>query len=87
MKPYIKYCKSGVIKAIINTSERWANYYITWDDCPVVEITDESWDGSFTSESFLVEVDFAEGVRYTRIEQQEKDQIILYFIPYNLLEE
>jgi len=24
---------------------------------------------------------------YTRLEQQEKDQIILYFIPFNLLEE
>ena len=84
MKPYIKYCKSGIIKAIVNTTERWVNYYTTWDDYPIVEITDE--DG-FISESFLVEVEFADGVRYTRIEQQEKDQIILYFIPYHLLEE
>ena len=84
MKPYIKYCKSGVIKAIINTTERWVDYYITWDDYPIVEITDE--DG-FISESFLVEVEFADGVRYTRVEQQEKDQIILYFIPHNLMEE
>jgi hypothetical protein len=83
MKPNIKYCKSGIIKAIVNTTERWANYYITWDDCPIVEVTDG--DG-FISESFLVEVEFADGVRYTRIEQQEKDQIILYFIPFNLLE-
>ena len=84
MKPYIKYCKSGVIKAIINTTERWVNYHITWDDCPIVEITDE--DG-FISESFLVEVEFADGVSYTRVEQQEKDQIILHFIPHNLMEE
>jgi hypothetical protein len=82
MKPYIKYCKSGIIKAIVNTTERWVNYYITWDGHPIVEVTDE--DG-FISESFLVEV--ADGVRYTIIEQQEKDQIILHFIPHNLMEE
>jgi len=84
MKHHIKYCKSGVIKAIVNTTERWVNYYTTWDDYPIVEITDE--DG-FISESFLVEVEFADGVSYTRVEQQEKDQIILYFIPFDLLEE
>ena len=84
MKPYIKYCKSGVIEAIINTKDRWVNYYTTWDDYPIVEITNE--DG-FVSDSFHLEVDFADGVSYTRVEQQEKDQIILYFIPYTLLEE
>jgi predicted nucleic acid-binding protein len=37
MKPYIKYCKSGIIKAIVNTSERWVNYYITWDNYPIAQ--------------------------------------------------
>jgi len=84
MKPYIKYCKSGIIKVIVNTTERWVNYYITWDDYPIVEVTDE--DG-FISDSFKIEVEFEKGMFYTRLEQQEKDQIILYFIPFNLLEE
>ena len=84
MKPYIKYCKYGIIKAIVNTTERWVDYTITFDDCPIVEVCNE--DG-FISESFKIEVEFDEGMFYTRLEQQEKDQIILYFIPFNLLEE
>lgn len=84
MKPYIKYYKSGIIKAIINTTERWVDYGISFDDCPIVEVYNE--DG-FISESFKIVVEFKIGVFYTRLEQQEKDQIILYFIPFNLLEE
>lgn len=98
MKPeqseFIKH-DSGIISLIINTPKRWMEYQtlITFkrdvNDRPIQEqqLTIELY--SSTRDFHLVDtlnVDFDfDHKKYHRLEEAEKDQIVVYFIPTEML--
>jgi hypothetical protein len=72
-------CQSGIIKVIINTVEKWADYGLIIDSMKVFgeEIG--------VHESLTLELPFEPGVDYSHYERQEKDQIVIIYVPFNLL--
>ena len=88
MKPYIKYYKSGLIRLLITTEDRWCEYDVSVNEVRGKCIVEE-WDGNGENIYIKHEIDveFEDGVLYHRIKEKKKDQIYVYFIPYNLLEE
>lgn len=86
---------SGIISLIVNTPERWMEYQtlITFkrdiNDRPIPEqqLTIELY--SPTRDFHLVDtltVDFDfDHKKYHRLEEAEKDQIVVYFIPREML--
>ena len=90
-----KYHDSGIISLIVNTPERWMEYQtlITFkrdiNDRPIPEqqFTIELYDP--TEDFHLVDtlnVDFDfDHKKYHRLEEAEKDQIVIYFIPKEML--
>lgn len=86
---------SGIISLIVNTPERWMEYQtlITFkrdvNDRPIQEqqLTIELY--SSTRDFHLVDtlnVDFDfDYKKYHRLEEAEKDQIVIYFIPTEML--
>ncbi len=75
---HIKSCESGIIQLIINTTERWLAYE---------RISDERYQINNENNTDVLEIKLplTEGVRYVATSMQEKDQIIFYYIPYNLI--
>lgn len=82
---HIKYCKSGIIKVIVNTHTRWCEY----------NLIHHNNEGSFSINEYDLmdnlmihdfEVDLVEHKHYTVLQDQEKDQVYIYFIPYSLLD-
>ena len=86
MKHHIKYCKSGIIHLLLNTTDRWCKH-----DVSVVQgkciITEWDGDGENIYIEHEIDIEFAKDKLYYRIQEQEKDQIYVYFIPFDLLEE
>ena len=90
-----KHLKSGVIQLIVNTSERWMEYqtHITFKldvvgrPIPEQQFTIELYDP--TKDFHLVDtlnLDFDFNYKkYHRFEEVEKDQIVIYFIPREML--
>lgn len=72
-------CESGIIKAIINTVEKWADYGLVTDSLKVFgeEIG--------VHESLTLDLPFETGVDYSYYARQEKDQIVFIYVPFNLL--
>lgn len=75
---YIKSFESGIIQLIINTTKRWLEYD---------RISNEKYRISNEEQSNILEVELPlkEGVKYIATSMQEKDQIIFYYLPYNLI--
>ena len=71
--------ESGIIKVVINTVEKWADYGLITDSLKVFgeEIG--------VHESLTLELPFEIGVDYSHYERQEKDQIVIIYVPFNLL--
>ena len=90
-----KHLKSGIIQLIVNTPERWMEYQtlITFKrdvndrPTPKQQLTIELY--SPTKDFHLVDtltVDFDFNYKkYHRFEEVEKDQIVIYFIPREML--
>ena len=81
---HVKYCDSGIIKVTVNTETRWCSY-----DCyqntsggyTVKELPSNFMDKIFHEFT----VNFKPDTRYTRIDDQEKDQVYVYFIPTDMI--
>ena len=100
MKPeqseFIKH-DSGIISLIINTPKRWMDYWVCIDfkrdenDKPIngeyvaaVYLRDP--DKEFSTRELFVEVGIDFDYRkYHQLEEQEKDQLVIYFIPMEML--
>ena len=90
-----KHLKSGIIQLIVNTPERWMGHQthisfkrdINGRPIPEQQFTIELYDP--TKDFHLVDtlnVDFDFGhKKYHRFEEVEKDQIVIYFIPREML--
>lgn len=90
-----KHLKSGIIQLIVNTPERWMEYQtlITFKRdvngglTPEQQFTIELYDP--TKDFHLVDtlnLDFDFNYKkYHRLEEAEKDQIVIYFIPIKML--
>lgn len=81
---HIEYCNSGIIKVIINTNERWCDYSI-WENSNGDIVFEEKDSDGFTDKIYRISVDFTPNTRYTRIDDQEKDQVYIYFIPTDMI--
>lgn len=76
----------GIIQLIINTKDKWVNYHqyndYTYNIQDPEAITEENSGENLMFEESLLEKDGNE--RYIVTHNQNKDQIIYYWIPYNL---
>lgn len=81
---HIKYCDSGIIKVIVNAYTRWCDYSI-WRDHDGRFVFEERDEDGYTDKIYSFEVDFKPNTRYTRITDQEKEQIYVYFIPTDMI--
>lgn len=90
-----KHLKSGIIQLIVNTQERWMEYQtlITFkkdvNDRPTPEqqFTIELYDSTkdfHLVDTLNVNFDF-DYKKYHRLEEAEKYQIVVYFIPKEML--
>lgn len=92
-----KHLKSGIVQLIINTPERWMEYqtFVTFkkdiNGQPIpeqqftIEISNSNYDGEFgISETLNIDFDF-DYKKYHKLEEQEKDQIVVYFVPKDML--
>ena len=73
----------GMYKIIVNTKERWCNYSVAICDNLIkfYELDEECNDVAIWS----APCPFPVGVRLLRYDQQEKDQVVLVFIPAEIL--
>lgn len=73
----------GMYKIIVNTKERWCNYRVVICDNLIKfhELDDECNDVAIWS----VPNPFPTGIRFLQYEQQDKDQVVLVFIPSDIL--
>lgn len=90
-----KHLKSGIIQLIVNTPERWMGHQthisfkqdVNGRPIPEQQFTIELYDP--TKEFHLVDtltIDFDfDYKKYHRFEEVEKDQIVIYFIPREML--
>ena len=90
-----KHLKSGIIQLIVNTPERWMGHQthisfkqdINGRPIPEQQFTIELYDP--TKDFHLVDtlnLDFDFNYKkYHRFEEVEKDQIVIYFIPREML--
>lgn len=90
-----KHLQSGIIQLIVNTPERWMEYQtlITFkrdtNDRPIpeqqfaIELYDPTEDFHLV-DTLTVDFDF-DYKKYHRLEEAEKDQIVIYFIPREML--
>lgn len=74
------YMKSGIKRVIWNTEFRWADYGVSYDP-----MTKNAYNLSVNFETVArMELDFDVSA-YHRLEEQEKDQVVFYFIPRHML--
>lgn len=90
-----KHLKSGIIQLIVNTTERWMGHQthisfkrdVNGRPIPEQQFTIELYDP--TKDFHLVDtlnVDFDfDYKKYHRLEEVEKDQVVIYFIPTDML--
>lgn len=92
-----KHLKSGIVQLIVNTPERWMEYQTLTtfkqdkDGKPIpeqqftIELLNIDQDGEWcVTETINIDFDF-DYKKYHKLEQQEKDQIVIYFIPTEML--
>ncbi|QEG08516.1 hypothetical protein [Aeromonas phage 4L372D] len=92
-----KHLKSGIIQLIVNTQERWVDYQtlVTFkrdtDGKPIpkqqftIELLNTGYGGEWcVTETLSIDFDF-DHRKYHKLEQQEKDQIVIYFVPKEML--
>ena len=90
-----KHLQSGIIQLIVNTPERWMEYQtlITFkrdiNDRPIpeqqfnIELYSPTRDFHLV-DTLTVDFDF-DHKKYHRLEEANKDQIVIYFIPTEML--
>lgn len=73
----------GMYKLIVNTKNRWCDYRVNIDYTTIkfYELDDDGNDVAIWSTINP----FPVGVRFLRYDQQEKDQVVMIFIPTDLL--
>lgn len=87
-----KYHDSGIISCICNTEERWVDYEVSIEfaeipspDMKMNLVFYERDTDNYTREKIAcVEIPFNSN-KYHRFEEQNKDQIVVYFIPVIIL--
>lgn len=92
-----KHLKSGIVRLIVNTPERWREYQALTtfkrdtNDRPIpeqqftIELLNMDHDGNwYVTETMNIDFDF-DHRKFHKLEQQEKDQIVIYFIPKEML--
>lgn len=87
-----KYHDSGIISCICNTEHRWINYDVgvEFAEIPSPDMKKnlvfyERDTDNFTIETIAIaEIPFDVN-KYHRFEEQNKDQIVVYFIPKEML--
>jgi hypothetical protein len=83
---YTKTHSSGIIECILNTYEKWIEYTgIGYrKDLNKLEICCWDYDNEkYINEYFDLEID--RKMIYAKTITQEKDEFVIYFIPYNLI--
>ena len=90
-----KHLKSGIIQLIVNTPERWMGHqtHISFkrdvngrpipEQCFTIELYDPTKDFHLV-DTLNLDFDF-NYKKYHRFEEVEKDQIVIYFIPREML--
>lgn len=73
----------GMYKLIVNTRNRWCNYRLSIDYTAMkfYELDEEGNDVVIQSTINP----FPVGIRFLRYDQQEKDQVVMVFIPSEIL--
>lgn len=71
---------SGIVKVIVNTVSKWCDYTLTLDHTFIV-----SEEGGNNLEYLKLELPFEKDSKYHFSFRQEKDQIVIMFIPYCLI--
>lgn len=91
---HVKKLKSGIIEWIINTDKRWMPYRETYsltNEGTRFIITfynkDESEELLKVENKDINEIETDDCFRYVKLNNQEKNQLIIYFIPYQMLKE
>lgn len=92
-----KHLKSGILRLIVNTPERWMEYQtlVTFkrdnEDKPTprqqftIELLNMDLEGEwYVTETMSIDFDF-DHRKYHKLEEQEKDQIVVYFVPKEML--
>lgn len=90
-----KHLKSGIIQLIVNTPERWMGHQthisfkqdINGRPIPEQQFTIELYDPTkdfHIVDTLNIDFDF-DYKKYHRLEEAEKDQIVIYFIPMEML--
>jgi hypothetical protein len=79
---YTKTHSSGIIECILNTYDKWIDYYLSYS-FNELSIT-ISLDDKYETDKFKLKME--NKMKYKLMENQEKDQIVVYFIPYNLID-
>ena len=87
-----KYHDSGIISCICNTEHRWINYDVGVEFAEIPSpdmkrnlVFYERDTDNFTRETIAIaEISF-DVSKYHRLEEAEKDQIVVYFIPTGML--
>ena len=90
-----KHLKSGIIQLVVNTPERWMGHQthisfkrdINGRPIPEQQFTIELYDPTkdfHLVDTLTADFDF-DYKKYHRFEEVEKDQIIIYFIPREML--
>lgn len=87
-----KYHDSGIISCICNTERRWINYEVAiwFAEIPSPDMKRdlvfyERDTDNFTRETIAIAEITFDVNKYHRFEEQNKDQIVVYFIPKEML--
>ena len=87
---WIQKFNNGIIQLMINTSIRWLGYHeytqgSYWIGHIGTEDENECKDQDCTLNIPVEKFEFQTGTRYLPLHIQEKDQIMFYYVPYNMI--
>lgn len=74
----------GMYKIIVNTKQRWCDYRVVIGD-NLIKFYELDDDDGYDLTIWSAPHPFPSGVRLLRYDQQEKDQVVLVFIPAEIL--
>ena len=81
---HVKYCDSGIIEVIVNTYDNWCDFtFIHHETEDNFSLNEHSMDGGLILHDFSV--DLLDGVYYTTLTDQQKNQVHICFIPSDMI--
>ena len=86
-KYWIRQFSSGITELVINTVDKWVDYslYGTHNGMGI-SVNIKDFDSDTPHKIHMVPIKFTKPSNTVAIEQQNKDQIAVYYIPYELLD-